>query len=57
MPHGVVNFWVQTHVLHASECSELLRAFYLEHVIPTEPLNKTFPLIQGSPHTHTLVWL
>ena len=53
MPHGVVNFWVQTHVLHASECSELLRAFYLEHVIPTEPLNKTFPLIQGSPHTHT----
>ena len=38
----------------ASRCSGLLRASYLEHVVRTELINITFPLIQGSAHTHTL---
>ena len=51
MPHGVTNFWVQTHVLHASECSELLRACCLEHLIPTElPFDSGF-----ATHTHICV--
>ena len=37
----------------ASRCSGLLRASYLEHVVRTELINITFPLIQGSAHTHT----
>ena len=32
MPHGVMNFGVQAHASHASECSDLLRASNFEHV-------------------------
>ena len=31
----------------------LLRASYLEHVVPTELITRTFSLIQGSAHTLT----
>ena len=36
----------------ASRCSGLLRASCLEHVVRTELINITFPLIQGSAHTN-----
>ena len=40
----------------ASRCSGFLRASYLEHVVRTELINITFPLIQGSAHTTSPVW-
>ena len=39
---------IGTYMQHA-----LLRASYLEHVVPTELITRTFSLIQGSAHTLT----